>query len=432
MSKKNTDLISNFISSYKQQIGYLDKMPVAVAIIKVEVNEISEPSDFIFVYVNEALTKIENLSKEKLLGSSFYEVFKNGEKKWLYEYWETAYNGTNKEIYEYSNELNKFLSISCYQPSYGYCGCVLKDMSDKMILETENTKKQKRIDIILKNSIDAIFDLDLKTNTILNESVGISKYNALPEVTNIPKGMVDTGLLESESAKIVEEMINEIKNEEKTVSFEIKARLKKEEEFKWFRMTLSSYYEAYTRELCAVGFIKNVNDEILYRNELKFKADMDGLTEIYNAIAGRQLIEVYLRKFNDSSVKNAMFIFDIDNFKAINDEKGHYTGDLVLKEFAKVLKNTFHDDDIVLRLGGDEFVVFMKKFINEFEMENACNKIFELLEENKKFDFDISVSVGIAISNRTDARCVNYYKVADDALYKVKKCGKNSYYLEHF
>ncbi|MBO4899751.1 MAG: GGDEF domain-containing protein [Lachnospiraceae bacterium] len=54
-----------------------------------------------------------------------------------------------------------------------------------------------------------------------------------------------------------------------------------------------------------------------------------------------------------------MMLFDVDNFKTINDTYGHETGDMVLIKLVEVLKRVFRDDDCICRIGGDEFVVFM-------------------------------------------------------------------------
>ena len=70
--------------------------------------------------------RIEGVPVEEMLGRSFYEVFPNGDKKWLVSYADVALNGTKHILHDYSPEVDKCLTIHCYQPEPGYCACVLQ------------------------------------------------------------------------------------------------------------------------------------------------------------------------------------------------------------------------------------------------------------------------------------------------------------------
>ena len=82
--------------------------------------------DFIFRYCNAEMEKVEGVPVEEMLNRSFYEVFRNGDKKWLVSYADVALNGTKHTIHDYSPEIDKNLIIHCYQPEPGYCACVLQ------------------------------------------------------------------------------------------------------------------------------------------------------------------------------------------------------------------------------------------------------------------------------------------------------------------
>ena len=68
---------------------------------------------------------VEGIPVEEMLNRSFYEVFKNGDKKWLISYSDVALNGSQRTLRDYSLEIDKNLTIHCYQPQPGYCACVL-------------------------------------------------------------------------------------------------------------------------------------------------------------------------------------------------------------------------------------------------------------------------------------------------------------------
>lgn len=72
------------------------------------------------------MAHIEGVPVEKMLNRSFYEVFRNGDKKWLVTYADVALNGTKHLIHDYSPEIGQQLNIYCYQPEQGFCACILQ------------------------------------------------------------------------------------------------------------------------------------------------------------------------------------------------------------------------------------------------------------------------------------------------------------------
>ncbi len=97
---------------------------------------------------------------------------------------------------------------------------------------------------------------------------------------------------------------------------------------------------------------------IIYINIQNTQLYKDYLTDLYN----RRQFDNYIRaKINSSNNKRiAGFMIDIDSFKKINDVYGHDYGDTALKSTAKILRDTFSDNDFIARYGGDEFVVVVE------------------------------------------------------------------------
>lgn len=112
--------------SLLEKCSLLDDMPLAFCIIELVFNEDGHGVDFIFRYCNAEMATIEGVPVEEMLGRSFYEVFPNGDKKWLVSYADVALNGTKHILHDYSPEVDEYLTIHCYQPEPGYCACVLQ------------------------------------------------------------------------------------------------------------------------------------------------------------------------------------------------------------------------------------------------------------------------------------------------------------------
>lgn len=116
---------------FLDKCSILDEMQLAYCIIELVFDENGHGLDFIFRYCNKQMEVLEGVSIDEMVNHSFYEVFKNGDKKWLVAYADVALNGVKRTIKEYSPEIGKTLTIYCYQPEPGYCACVLTEDNNK-------------------------------------------------------------------------------------------------------------------------------------------------------------------------------------------------------------------------------------------------------------------------------------------------------------
>lgn len=181
-------------------------------------------------------------------------------------------------------------------------------------------------------------------------------------------------------------------------------------EFRYLARAYNKMYEVYRQSL----------------EHLNFKASHDELTGAYNR-AGYDLL---LSSVDLSSTY--MLLFDVDDFKSVNDNYGHEMGDRILIRLVEVLKDNFRSDDYICRLGGDEFVVFM---VHATEMQH--NLIALKIEEiNRELARPvegmppISVSVGIVHGSEASST-ENLFEKTDEAMYQAKRRGKHTYAFYH-
>ncbi|MBP3197924.1 MAG: GGDEF domain-containing protein [Butyrivibrio sp.] len=157
--------------------------------------------------------------------------------------------------------------------------------------------------------------------------------------------------------------------------------------------------------------------------QLVKKSQTDLLTGLLNKISFEEHCKNYLDK-RVIGARCTMFIFDLDDFKDVNDNYGHQTGDKVLKLFSEILKGYFHPDDIIGRVGGDEFMVLVLGEMPEGFAERRCRSIIhELKTTEVDGDKGVTVSIGIAEDTQGHGFDELYHK-ADEALYKAKEGGK--------
>ena len=155
---------------------------------------------------------------------------------------------------------------------------------------------------------------------------------------------------------------------------------------------------------------------------LDYKASHDELTGLLN----RSGYDLLLTEINFDSTY--MILFDVDNFKTINDTCGHDVGDKVLVRVARVLKKHFRAEDYVCRIGGDEFVVFMVRTAKH-QHDLIASKIesinHELYISNDGLP-PVTVSVGIAHGSESSG-AADWFEKTDSAMYCAKQNGKQSY-----
>jgi|GEM_PF-2362460 diguanylate cyclase (GGDEF) domain len=147
----------------------------------------------------------------------------------------------------------------------------------------------------------------------------------------------------------------------------------------------------------------------------------DPMTGVYNKVTAEALIQQILEN-QHSNTLHALMIIDIDNFKQVNDERGHLIGDQMLIKIADIVERNFRKQDIIARVGGDEFIVFMQS-AGSYEMiaqkaESVCDIFRDNLDR-------VTCSVGISVTNSNDSNYRKMFKEADAALYDAKSRGRN-------
>lgn len=168
-----------------------------------------------------------------------------------------------------------------------------------------------------------------------------------------------------------------------------------------------------------------LEEKIREVSAIRSKAQQDALTGLWNRVYTEEMVNTLA----SGGVKGAIFMIDMDNFKAINDNYGHIAGDNVLKGFAETMRQFSQPDDILCRLGGDEFIMFVNRCSDRALGKIAADIIAAFSDSLKEKNYmtNSSVSIGIAMIPEDGQDFETVYNAADKALYYVKQNGKNSY-----
>ncbi|MEQ1601747.1 MAG: EAL domain-containing protein [Methylophilaceae bacterium] len=212
----------------------------------------------------------------------------------------------------------------------------------------------------------------------------------------------------------------------------------------WDRRKSGETYPKWATIAAITGADKQISNYVAVFNDLSKShaaeqdihrlAFYDPLTSLPNRRMLYEHLNMALEESNRNLNYGAILMADVDNFKCINDTKGHAAGDLLLIQVAQRLKLCVRDTDTVARLGGDEFVIILK-FLSQDEHQAALHadavskKILQAI--NKPFyiaghQLHSTMSIGISLFTVPTATSEEILKHADAAMYQAKAAGRNT------
>jgi diguanylate cyclase (GGDEF)-like protein len=179
---------------------------------------------------------------------------------------------------------------------------------------------------------------------------------------------------------------------------------------------------------CIYRYLAGGNVEAEYHEEIYRLAIIDALTDVPNK---RYLLEFLARELSRSTRHNrplSVLMFDLDKFKAVNDEHGHLCGDYVLRELTLKLREVVRAEELLARYGGEEFTVVLP----ECTLADALTvgERLRQLVEGHTFRFDdltvpVTISVGAASVAGEAVTPNELLERADQKLYEAKRAGRN-------
>jgi diguanylate cyclase (GGDEF)-like protein len=179
---------------------------------------------------------------------------------------------------------------------------------------------------------------------------------------------------------------------------------------------------------CIFKFLSGDNIENAYHEEIYRLTTIDGLTQIYNKRYFVETLEREIGRAHRYRRDLSLIMFDIDEFKRINDTYGHLAGDHVLKQLAATIRSRIRREDILSRYGGEEFAIILPEIDNYNAMQFA-EKIRGLIEMNsfrfEDSDIPVTISVGVASIQPAFQESSDFIRVADEKLYAAKDAGRN-------
>ncbi|WP_427965650.1 putative bifunctional diguanylate cyclase/phosphodiesterase [Altererythrobacter sp.] len=190
--------------------------------------------------------------------------------------------------------------------------------------------------------------------------------------------------------------------------------------------------DAHDRVIAQQALSASVKKERKRSQQLKWSSEHDSLTRLPNRRAFEARLDQIILGPETSGAQLGLLLIDMDYFKHTNDTLGHSAGDELLKAIATRLKRSVRSQDFVARIGGDEFAVILSDLNSKEDLTAICKKVVSAIQQTLNLDDHAirpSASIGGAICQQSKAETGDFLKMADAALYALKRSGRGGFRL---
>ena len=298
---------------------------------------------------------------------------------------------------------------------------VAKLEADKDLLR----QSAERYQLITQLSNEVFFHIPLDTGIISFNDSFESMFGAHAPVCSIDRPQECENLFYEGDKEIFLRLINQLRAGDEEAHAELRM-IGPRGAVRWKRVEVFAVLNQEKQAVLLVGKIADIHRQKRSMQRLIRQADSDPLTGLLNRGAMEREIKAFLAG-EGARGNHALFMLDFDNFKSVNDTLGHAKGDQLLTQFANGMRRLFRAGDFLSRIGGDEYMIFIK-FAQDDQMilDKAEALRDEMAQLSRKIGIPVSISVGIAVFDRDGNTFETLYKLADKALYQVKRSGKNA------
>lgn len=196
----------------------------------------------------------------------------------------------------------------------------------------------------------------------------------------------------------------------------------------WFEGRVQALEFQVQGEDAVLWVASNITVRNDYEVRLRIQSETDPLTGLFNRRKLMEALSDQYEMFTRYGTSMSLLIFDIDDFKRVNDEYGHLNGDHAIQVAAEVCRNEFRSTDIPARFGGDEFVILMPHtdLVQAVPIAGRLRlRIEEALRQTGVLGEGTTISGGLSQLMPMDVSSNEALKRADDALYQAKRAGRN-------
>jgi len=391
-----------------------------------------------FILINKTASDKTGYTNEELSEFSFLDIIKEEFKESMNELFIDVLTNKKRRSYEVSIIHKKGFTIELYGTSVpvmvgdqviGIAG-IVKDITNSNHIQRELEHTKTELESVF-NSIDVcVWSTDFQHEEVFQISSACLKIYGYSQEDFIGNPNLWMEVIHPEDIAKVEKMQQKLTTG-KPLKLEYRI-IDANQNVKWVSNFTTPIFNE-TGELIRLnGVVADIHQRRIAEEQLEFMAFHDELTQLPNRRRFEKLLNKSIVKAKKANTKLAIFFYDLDQFKWINDTLGHTVGDKVLKVIAKRLKDAVGKEDIVSRMGGDEFIILLKDIKDVKQAEKMAQKVIDTTLKpiylgKRKYVF--TASMGISMFPDQANKVEKLITYADQALNSAKMDGKNTFKL---
>lgn len=278
----------------------------------------------------------------------------------------------------------------------------------------------------------AIWEYDIATRTLELQRKLDGRYaEDNKTIPNYQESMHSWNIVHPDDWNIFDAYCDSMNNGDQYFSYDFR-QVVNDAMFTWVRNSGYAVYDANGIPVKVIGTTMDISDEMRIKNNLVKLAEYDSLTGLLNKQSFISNVKKYLANTANTTYGASFYIIDIDNFKTINDTKGHPFGDEIIRKVGYLLKDSVPSNNYVSRIGGDEFCMFIKGRSTEEDSLAFAESLIEKASKIELFDgLHVSLSIGISLYPLHGLEFDRLFDSADWALYYSKTKGKKQATIYH-
>ncbi len=306
-----------------------------------------------------------------------------------------------------------------------------KEKHERIRRKQEGYLQDRRYKLIVDESEDVIFEVNLIANTCMNTEKMKRKFNwGFPKVmNNYEKEHFETlWLMPDEDKPKVKEIFEGAINTKLPATDNMRIKTSAHD-YLWCRVTMHPLMDKDGKVVSVIGKIVDIDSQVKEKRWLEMRSKMDGLTGLLNKVSFQSDVADYMQTHKSTSC--GIIFLDMDHFKTLNDTLGHMIGDKAIRDVAFSLTKIFGENDFISRFGGDEFCVFVIDISREklIEKLEKALQVMTLTYEDQGQAVTLTASIGAVYNLDPKITFKELIELADNKLYEAKENGRNRYVM---
>lgn len=290
-------------------------------------------------------------------------------------------------------------------------------------------QSKQRYKLSLEGANDGIWDWDIRSDEVYFSERCAQMLGLPSNIIHDLKGWLADVVPPQEAIAVLQAMDEHLQGLTPYFTCEYRVSMPNGDD-RWLLARGKALLDSCGQPVRMAGSLTDITERKRQEEAVNYMAFHDALTGLPNRAALNARLSELLASGKEDASTGTIILFDLDNFKVVNDTFGHSYGDKLLTAVSLILQGFSNNNQFVSRMGGDEFVILLEGINDRNTTIEWIDQLLKMFSQPLTLDdksFHITMSIGITIFPGDGKNREQLIKNADLALYRAKEQGKNRY-----